>query len=321
MKPNYVKQGLAVAVILLFLGVALAPTITANAVEELVEVEVEFCGLDKDKHTVKLTEQEALELELLFDSIKTQLDGVETREETIQVFNDAVEKLDKYGLLGELSVQDARLLVTGLYTETKLPNLLDKYNEQLKTPYLDQENYLCLIAGLTTSTLFRGPIYNGISRISGYFTMLCQIFGDYISDNNLWFLLPFVILGLPLYTIMLLTWFITEQGLTGAILSHLSPIRLGSSIGIGCGIYSMYREILIPGKGWIYSLGTNGVVKHNGTFFGNLSLYLPDSEVLFLFSMAFFVRAVAGFIGLKISIPVLGSFYFGSALKVKIMEV
>jgi len=51
------RKGLAVAVILLLIGVAFAPSINANVVEdELVEIDVEFCGLGR-KQTVQLTQQ------------------------------------------------------------------------------------------------------------------------------------------------------------------------------------------------------------------------------------------------------------------------
>ena len=74
------RKGLAVAVILLFIGVAFAPSINASVVkDELVEFDVEFCGLGK-KHKVKLTQQEADEVELLFDDIKEQLDNVSSSE-------------------------------------------------------------------------------------------------------------------------------------------------------------------------------------------------------------------------------------------------
>ena len=70
MKMSYCKKYLAILVILLFIGVAFAPSVNANVVEDdLVEFDVEFCGLGK-KHTVKLTREEAHELELLIDEIK-----------------------------------------------------------------------------------------------------------------------------------------------------------------------------------------------------------------------------------------------------------
>ena len=51
------RQVLSVAVILLFVGVVFAPSINASVVKnELIEFDVEFCGLGK-KHTVKLTQQ------------------------------------------------------------------------------------------------------------------------------------------------------------------------------------------------------------------------------------------------------------------------
>ena len=67
MKMSYYKKYLAVAVILLFIGVAFAPSVNANVVkDDLVEFDV-FFG---KKHTVKLTQEEADELELLIDEIK-----------------------------------------------------------------------------------------------------------------------------------------------------------------------------------------------------------------------------------------------------------
>ena len=78
--------------------------------EKLVEFDVEFSGLGK-KHTVSLTQQEADEVELLFDEIRTKLDGVESREEAKEIFKDTVVELDKYGLLGGLSVNQAEMLI------------------------------------------------------------------------------------------------------------------------------------------------------------------------------------------------------------------
>ena len=53
MKNTNMRQVLAVAFILLFVGVAFAPSINASTIEdELVEFDVELCGLGK-KHTVK----------------------------------------------------------------------------------------------------------------------------------------------------------------------------------------------------------------------------------------------------------------------------
>ena len=107
-----IKKGVAVAVILLFIGVALAPSINANVVkDDLVEFDVEVHGLGK-KNTVKLTQQETDEVEQLLDDIRKTLDNAETKEEAIEILNDAVVELDKYDLLEGLSVNQAQSLIT-----------------------------------------------------------------------------------------------------------------------------------------------------------------------------------------------------------------
>ncbi len=150
-----VKKGLAVAVILLFIGVAFAPSINANTHNDdnLVEFDVEFCGLGK-KHTVQLTQQEADEVELLFDDIQQQLENVESREESEEIFNDAIVELDKYGLLGGLNVRFAQKLVTDKYQNSKGKQLLEKYYSKNQGIPNDNSNQLCLIAGKTSNTFF-----------------------------------------------------------------------------------------------------------------------------------------------------------------------
>jgi len=55
---NLIKKGVVVAVILLFIGLAFAPSINANISKasidsELVEFTTEVCGLNGGKHTVQ----------------------------------------------------------------------------------------------------------------------------------------------------------------------------------------------------------------------------------------------------------------------------
>ena len=130
-KQNPMRQGLAVAVILLFIGVAFAPSINSSIIkDELVEFDVEFCGLGK-KHTVKLTKQEAEEVELLFDEIRTKLDNVESRDEAEIIFKEAVVELDKYGLLGGLSVKQIQKLILGNYQNLGIQEFIDKIYEKI----------------------------------------------------------------------------------------------------------------------------------------------------------------------------------------------
>jgi len=93
---------IAVAIIVLASFSSVVGKVSSD--DELVELDVEFCGLGK-KHTVSLTQQEADEVEFLFDKIHEQLNEVETRDEAEVIFKDAIVELDEYGLLGDLSVK------------------------------------------------------------------------------------------------------------------------------------------------------------------------------------------------------------------------
>ena len=150
-RNNLIKKGVVVAVILLFIGLAFAPSINANiskaSIEsELVEITTEVCGLNGGKHTVSLSKEDAEEVEQLIDDIERRLNEVETREETIEIFNEAVVELDKYGLLGGLSVEQAQRLVTGGYQKSKI------YQQTLD----ENENRNCLIVGKINCALFYG---------------------------------------------------------------------------------------------------------------------------------------------------------------------
>jgi len=121
--------------------------------EELVEFDVEFSGLGK-KHTVSLTRQEADEVELLFDDIEQRLSDLDSREEAELIFKDAIVELNKYGLLGGLSVKQAQNLVTDKYQDSKGKKLLEKYYSKNQGSQDVNGNLLCLIAGKTSGTAF-----------------------------------------------------------------------------------------------------------------------------------------------------------------------
>ena len=118
---------IAVAIIILSSFSSVVGKVSSD--NELVEFDVEFCGLG-EKHTVKLTQQEADKVELLFDDIKEQLENVETREEAEEIFKETVVELDKYGLLGGLGIRQTQNFVTGNYQDKvrRETSLLKGYN-------------------------------------------------------------------------------------------------------------------------------------------------------------------------------------------------
>ena len=189
---NMIKKGLAVAVILLFIGLAFAPSINANISKasvdsELVEITTEICGIDGVRpNTLSLSKEEAEEVEELIDDIERRLNAVETRKEAEEIFNEAVVELDKYGLLCGLSVKQTQRLVTGRFYISKTQKLT---REIAQIEGAIERNMFCLIAGNTTETyplslhfrvlvpyissIFIMPPYNNVSCLAFVSSLPC----------------------------------------------------------------------------------------------------------------------------------------------------
>ena len=113
------KKLLAIGIIYLFIGVAVAPNINSNVVKtstdnNLVEVTSQACGIKGfGNTTVKLTKQQYHDLEQYLVEFRARLNQTTTREEAIPIFKDAVVELNKYGLLPKgMSVERAQRLIT-----------------------------------------------------------------------------------------------------------------------------------------------------------------------------------------------------------------
>ncbi len=135
------NKALVIGVLVLFTGVALIPPINANISKDYVDLTTEFYGLGR-KHNVQLTSDEAEELDVFFDNIRVRLDNAESEDETIQIFNEGIKELERYGLLGDMSVKQVQRLIIGRYQKPRLnPLSLD-----------ENENSNCLIMGKTDHT-------------------------------------------------------------------------------------------------------------------------------------------------------------------------
>jgi len=260
--------------------------------EELVELDVEFSGLGK-KHKVKLTQQEADEVELLFDEIHEQLNEVESREEAEVIFKDAVVELDKYGLLGRLSIRQAQRLITRNYKPLKELNL--------KSPD-DNSNFLCLIAG--------------DSGYSGFFSLPSFI------RTTIAFLIINWILYLPTIFPLLESiiekleidwrWFCGYTVIDAIILRW--PWHIGGLVSFGRFIMDWTGWVEeIPASGWVRTFGLMGMKTWEGEFYGQIARF-PAIMGSGYFSGTY------GFIGVKIhgEQTEFGSKFLGSALWVKI---
>lgn len=253
MSYNLLKKGLAIAIIFLFIGLALAPSINANVTldTELVEITTEICGIDGiESKIVKLTKQESIKLEQLIDNIKIRLDKAETREETIEIFNDAIIKLDKYGLLCGLSVEQAQRLVVERWQNSKVFDLLENINQLFHVSETsDYINLFCLIA-----THIKGWNYMDWC-IPSYLAIPLIGIGSLASANS------YHIIGA-------ITLFLGEFFLNYAM---MKPIRILNNIKINCDILSFFSIGLCGIK-----IGNLGVHQING--FSGLKIILHINE-------------------------------------------
>ncbi|UCF12920.1 MAG: hypothetical protein JSW06_01350 [Thermoplasmatales archaeon] len=231
-RNNLIKKSLAFAVILLFIGLAFAPSINANVSkasqeDELVKITTEVCGLNGGKQTIKLTQDEMEEVKALFDSIREKLDATESREEGEDIFKEAVLELDKYGLLGDLSIKQAQRLVTGGYQNIRIMKILRRMIDGNQN--INNSSLLCLTAGHATNSFIIGPLV--------FLSLIGILFPVF---SNLW--------------VFIFTYF------------PLAPFGL-----MVFGDYSIGQHaVFYPAEGWIRTIGLTGFKKWDGKFYGQL---------------------------------------------------
>ncbi len=237
------KKILATVVVTLFVSLAFAPSLYADVEtiyeqNELVELAVEFYGLDKyNSHEVTVTREDADKLDVLFDEVRNELNNATSNLERISIFNDCIVELDKFGLLGENGVDDVERITTDLYKEQ-----IDGISENA------EKNYNCLIVGRTTNTMF------------------------FISDLITEFLLYFSLEILPSFLELLnneIVRYILGSTISFLILLYytniISFMQFGSSITYG-GYYQPVdeRAVITYADGWVWTLDKNGIVEFDG---------------------------------------------------------
>jgi hypothetical protein len=287
------RKWLAIGIILLFIGVAIAPSINQSVVkasqeDDIIEVTSQACGIQGyGNSTVKLTREQYQNLEQYLIEFRARLNQTSTREEAVPIFREAVVELDTYGLLPK-----------GMNVEQSPSNLLQQNQNdyfrdlQERIPnrhdlQMDEDCYFSLIAGHTTNTLILGPI-----PLTCLFTGLIGIILLSSASNAVSGLIGALLLFLSL-------------GL--GFLFYLLPAVLFSVIRIGTeaihiGDPEAPREF-IPSEGWINSVGATGKKTWVGPFYGSMGG--PG------------LIGAVGFTGIKIS-SLNNCFYIGSALRIGI---
>lgn len=278
------RRGIALVVILLFIGLTFAPSIHANIDKEMVEFTTEVCGLDGWKQTVKLTRGEAGEVDALFKSIRERFNKTESREEVEEIFKDAVVELDKYRLLGGLNIKQAQKMVTGGDDNQNSLNMIN--NPKIELEELNEYyNSQCYVVGNRSKrTIFLGSF---LSRLAYFIGGLSSIFYLLFGIGNVLSLLLLLVAGLY------------EDSKTIAISQR---VGFGIKRMIDMGVWKYY-----PAEGTIATWGSTGRKTWEGPFYGSIKLdgWLFDTVYI----------GMIGFYGLKIE-----DNYFGYAQKVKLQR-
>jgi hypothetical protein len=228
------KKIRVVGVILLFIGIAIAPSIntgvvTASQDDDLVEITTQVCGIKGyGNSTVTLTREQYTEVEKLFDDIEVKLKTVKTRGEALPIYNNAIKELNTYGLLPKgMSIEQAQKLVTNGYSKGQRVSI---FEEIFHKNSLQEEpnNICCLVAGVA-----QDGTAMGILGMIGLILMLLNFFPS-----------PFPFLGNPLILLL------------GGILYTISSIIVTFSP------FAVMQQVSIH-SGNITSVGLNGITHFN----------------------------------------------------------
>jgi len=287
--------GSIIAVVILVLVSFTSVVSKVASDDEFVGFEIEFCGLGK-KHTVQLTQQEADEVELLFDEIEQRLSEVETREQSEEIFNEAVVELDRYCLLGGLSVEQVQRLITDRYQNPRVMRLSEKLHN--KNEAGSNSNFFCLIAGEATGARVIGLVEMGCSAL------LYAIFVVYFISE--------FVFGSPFFLPQLISF---VRSLNNFYQNISFPITFGM-VALGCRhpLFSPGGPMQnYPAEGWVWTQGLNSDKSWNGTFYGSIRglrspFYAYHTDYI----------GVTGFLGIKLTRDDGKQFFLGSALRVEI---
>ncbi|MFA5101520.1 MAG: hypothetical protein WC525_00045 [Candidatus Thermoplasmatota archaeon] len=275
------RKCLAIGIILLFVGVTIAPAINFNTAkastdDDLVEVTTQPCGIKGyGDTTVKLTREQYQNLEQYLVEFRARLNQTSTREEAVPLFKDAVVELDKYGLLPRgMSVERAQRLVVGNGKSTNIVNKI--HNSEISVCH----NFFCLITGEAEDCRVAKTVISAFRIIfEKFFTSRIEFFLLYMGTFFLWIMKNFT---------------------PASMLNFLSLLTFGDEF------YNYPGYGAYPSTGWIYTVGVNGIDTINGSLWGHIEFPV----------MAFYWKCYTGafgFTGIK-----LGSFFLGAAVLVKV---
>jgi len=306
------KKILVVGIILLFIGVVIAPSINQSVVtayqeDDLIEVTTQACGITAYKDTtVKLTREQYQDLEGYLVEFRARLNQTSTREGAIPIFKEAVVELDKYGLLPKgMSVERAQKFVIGRYQKVGYERLIKQPMLRNQMNLSNISNIFCLVCSVTDTTISVGPIYRLIDYIFQHFLDRFVKFTDFLYEHGFTRISDFLV------DIFFLSVFF------GPIITSLNPFPIFYTITLG--YYSVDGDtqeyFYRAHHGWVATFGFNGIrIIHDQPLWGNLPFPVIESGLGY---EAGYFPGISGFTGVQINLEG-RTFHLGSALWVEI---
>ncbi len=297
------KRILTIGVILLFIGVAIAPSITQSIVKastdddlvqnkEYIKTTVELCGLNT-KTTVYLTQDEVQEIKNLFLIYKNKFDETTTRKQAAQILIELLDVLHTYHLFENQSLPKIRRLIQSSVAR----NLTTNHPEWINQQETIKQNLGCFVLGQTTDTVYCSTMVLRLLYGSAFGFLLFALFFPKIA------ILLYFMAMVPIA-------FLLASYMYYIVLANTHKPSILNTMTLG---YEQDHEI-IPSKGWISSIGLLGKTNQSGALMGALYI-LPIP-----FIAALYYPALVGFTGVKVIINDYATnvYYFGYCLGLKI---
>ncbi len=297
---------IAIGITILFIGVGIQPACANVSLDldnsEFKEIIFQICKTDSiTNHSIMISQQQSDELEFLIYNFKEKIDSADTFEQTIEIYQDMIESLDRIDLLPkDLSVKKAEEIVIDGNKKT-----FDTILTPLILKGLDlgiDNNSLCLLSGDTTETTILGP--------------------STITSAILFFLIVGLLIemGFKFKLLFFLHWLVEPTMAIGLIITVLTvffPLKSFNLIGYGRYIEHPWgSSAYYPAKGWLNTFGILGKKTWNGPFYGQYQPFPYPFENLFYTGTIGFT----GFNILRFIDDDIRCFSIGTAISVKIGE-
>jgi len=236
-----------------------------------------------------------VETEKIFNELKVKLDTVTTKQEALTLFKEAIVELNEHGMLPRgMTVKRAQRLITNGFLRSELVQPFQRNYEN------NSGNTNCLVIGIANETYFRP--YPALVRDIPFLYNLA--FNSNLRNITCFLALPYVF-------------------------RVLQPLKLGPYAYVGARFKvvehgNITHERIDASSGWVWTVGSNGFKKWNGTFYGGLyTKYDKFVNNNYSYAEAWDPVGIRGFVGINFFNFIsawggnkLPSFYIGFAREV-----